>query len=179
MEVAYHLASGGEIKQYVAIPAAKRRTILVNSVIGPEQDVAISVDSSHPIVAERPMYFDYRSQWKGGSLSMGAAAPSTAWFFAEGTTRAGFEEWLCLLNPGDAYATVNITYAFQDATTRAQALILAPGQRFSVNVNEVVGPDRDVAIWVESDEGVVAERSMYFSYHEAWDGGHNALGVAP
>ena len=179
VEVAYHLASGDEIKQYVAIPAAKRRTIFVNSIIGPEQDVAISVDSSHPIVAERPMYFDYRSQWKGGSLSIGAAAPSTAWFFAEGTTRAGFEEWLCLLNPGDTYATVNVTYSFQDATTQTHALMLAPGQRFSVNVNEVVGPDRDVAIWVESDRGVVAERSMYFSYHEAWDGGHNALGVAP
>jgi len=179
VEITYHLASGAELKQYVSVPAEKRRTIFVNSVAGPDQDVAIKVDSDHPIVAERPMYFDYRAKWNGGTLSIGAQAPSTAWFFAEGTTRAGFEEWLCLLNPGDLEARVSVTYVFQDATTQTRDLLLAPGQRFSVFVNEVVGPDRDVAIWVESDQGVVAERSLYFSYHEAWDGGHNALGVSP
>jgi len=179
VEITYHLASGAEVKQYVSIPAEKRRTIFVNSIVGPDQDVAIKVDSNHPIVAERPMYFDYRAKWNGGTLCIGAEAPSTAWFFAEGTTRAGFEEWLCLLNPGDLDARVSVTYVFQDATTQTQDLLLAPGQRFSVFVNEVVGPDRDVAIWVESDQGIVAERSLYFSYHEAWDGGHSALGVSP
>jgi hypothetical protein len=179
VELSYHLASGDEVKQYVSVPAEKRRTIFVNSIVGPEQDVAIKVDSNHPIVAERPIYFDYRDKWNGGTLSIGAEDPSTSWFFAEGTTRAGFEEWLCLLNPGDLEANVNIRYVFQDATTQTQDLLLAPGQRFSVFVNEVVGPDRDVSIWVESDQGVVAERSLYFSYHEAWDGGHNALGVSP
>ncbi|MBN2026349.1 MAG: IPT/TIG domain-containing protein [Actinobacteria bacterium] len=179
VEITYHLASGAEIKQYVSIPSEKRRTIFVNSIVGPEQDVAIRVDSNHPIVAERPMYFDYRAKWNGGTLSIGAEAPSAAWFFAEGTTRAGFEEWLCLLNPGDLEADVSVTYVFQDATTLTQDLLLAPGQRFSVFVNEVVGPDRDVAVWVESAQGIVAERSLYFSYHEAWDGGHNALGTSP
>jgi hypothetical protein len=175
----YHLASGGEVNQTISVPAEKRRTIFVNNIVGPEQDVAVEVDSDHPIVAERPIYFDYRSKWNGGTLCMGAAAPATAWYFAEGTTRSGFEEWLCLLNPGDEPAQVSVEYVFQDAGTQTQELLLAPGQRFSVFVNEVVGPDRDVAIRVESDKGVVAERSMYFSYHDAWDGGHSALGSTP
>ena len=179
VEVTYHLAAGGEAKQYVSVPAARRRTIYVNSIVGPEQDVAIKVSSDKPIVAERPMYFDYRSKWNGGHLSIGAVAPATSWFFAEGTTRAGFEEWLCLLNPGDAGAQVTVKYVFQDATTRTQDLLLAPGQRFSINVNEAVGPDRDVSIWVESQQGIVAERSMYFSYHDVWDGGHNSIGSLP
>jgi len=179
VKVTYHIAGAGDVEQYINVPATKRRTILVNSIVGPEKDVAIKVESGQPVVAERPIYFDYRSKWNGGHISIGAAAPSTAWFFAEGTTRAGFEEWLCLLNPGDVKAQVKVKYVFQDATTRTQDLLLAPGQRFSVYVNEVVGPDRDVAIWVESDQGVVAERSMYFSYHDAWDGGHNAIGVTP
>ena len=179
VKVTYHIAGAGDVEQYINVPATKRRTILVNSIVGPEKDVAIKVESGQPVVAERPIYFDYRSKWNGGHISIGAAAPSTAWFFAEGTTRAGFEEWLCLLNPGDVKAQVKVKYVFQDATTRTQDLLLAPGQRFSVYVNEVVGPDRDVAIWVESDQGVVAERSMYFSYHDVWDGGHNAIGVTP
>ena len=100
-------------------------------------------------------------------------------YFAEGTTRAGFEEWLCLLNPGDVAAQVSVEYVFQDATTQTQDLLLAPGQRFSVFVNGVVGPDKDVSAKVVSDQGIVAERSMYFSYHDAWDGGHNAIGSTP
>jgi hypothetical protein len=179
VELTYHLAAGGEIKQDVSIVAERRHTVLVNSVVGPEQDVAIKIDSDQPIVAERPMYFDYHFKWNGGHLSIGAPAPATSWFFAEGTTRAGFEEWLCLLNPGDEAAPVSVTYVFADANTQTQDLLLAPGQRFSIDVNAMVGPDKDVAVWVESTQGIVAERSMYFSYHDAWDGGHNAKGTTP
>jgi hypothetical protein len=179
VQVTYHVAGSDDFIQHIAVPAAKRRTVFVNSVVGPERDVAIRVDSDQPIVAERPMYFAYRSKWKGGHLSMGAGSPSTAWYFAEGTTRDGFEEWLCLLNPGEVGARVSLKYVFQDANTQVQELLLAPGQRFSVFVNEVVGQGRDVAVQVESDQGIVVERSMYFSYHEAWDGGHNAMGTAP
>ena len=178
-KVIYYQAVGGEVDQYIDVPAGRRRTVNVNSILGPEIDVALKVESDQPIVAERPMYFNYRSKWNGGHITIGAPAPATAWFFAEGTTRSGFEEWLCLLNPGDMGARVSVKYVFQDGNTQTQELVLAPGQRFSILVNEVVGPDKDVAAWVESDQGVVAERSMYFSYHDAWDGGHNTIGCVP
>ena len=174
----YHVAGEGEVEQKVAVPAMRRVTVPVNAVIGPDRDVAVTVRSNRPVVAERPMYFEYHGAWDGGHLSVGAA-PSYEWYFAEGTTRAGFEEWLCLLNPGEVTARVSVEYSCQDATTQAQEFMLAPGQRFSVLVNEAVGPERDVSIKVSSDQVVVAERSMYFSYHDVWDGGHNALGSAP
>jgi hypothetical protein len=176
VHLTYHMATGGEVGQDIMVPAGRRRTVYVNEVIGPDLDVAVKVDSSQPIVAERPMYFNYRSIWNGGHITMGAPATATAWFFAEGTTRAGFEEWLCLLNPGDTEATVVLKYAFQDGGTQDQNLVLAPGQRSSIFVNEVVGQDKDVAVRVESDQGIVAERSMYFSYHGVWDGGSNTIG---
>jgi hypothetical protein len=179
VEVTYYLAGGGEVTQDIAIAAERRHTVSVNSVVGPGKDVAIKVDSDQPLVAERPMYFDYHSKWDGGHLSMGSPAAATTWYFAEGTTQSGFEEWLCLFNPGDEAAKVSVIYAFSDATTQTQDLLLDPGQRLSVSVNAVVGPGRDVAMTVESPQGVVAERSMYFSYHEAWDGGHNARGTTP
>jgi len=179
VEVTYYIAGGDEVKHYVSVPAERRHTVYVNSVVGPDKDVAVRIDSDQPIVAERPMYFDYGSRWNGGHLSAGAPAPSTSWFFAEGTTRAGFEEWLCLLNPGDVETPVKVRYVFGDASSQTQDLLLAPGQRFTINVNELVGPEKDVAVWVESEQGIVAERSMYFSYHDAWDGGHNARGTTP
>jgi len=35
----------------------------------------------------------------GGHCETGTAAPGTSWYFAEGTTRRGFETYLCLANP--------------------------------------------------------------------------------
>jgi hypothetical protein len=43
----------------------------------------------------------------------------------------------------------------------------------------VVGPGKDVAVHISSDNGIVAERSMYFSYHDVWDGGSNTIGCVP
>ncbi len=179
VEVTYYPVGGQEMTQQVNIAAERRQTILVNSVVGPGRDVAMRVDSDQPIVAERPMYFQYATGWDGGHLSIGAPDTSVYWFFAEGTTRAGFAEWLCLFNPGDVETRVSVKYVFGDATTQTQDLLMAPGQRFSISVNELVGPDKDVAIWVESEQGIVAERSMYFSYQGVWDGGHNAKGTLP
>ncbi len=179
VEVTYYPVGGDDIKQQVNIAAERRQTILVNSVVGPGKDVAMRVDSDQPIVAERPMYFQYYTGWDGGHLSMGAPDTSVYWFFAEGTTHAGFAEWLCLFNPGDVETRVSVKYVFGDASTQTQDLLMAPGQRFSISVNELVGPDKDVAVWVESEQGIVAERSMYFSYQGVWDGGHNAKGTLP
>src|SRR5450756_351377 len=40
------------------------------------------------------------AEWSGGHDAMGSTVTSRTWYFAEGTTRAGFTEWLCLFNPG-------------------------------------------------------------------------------
>ncbi len=49
--------------------------------------------------------------------------------------------------------------------------------RVTVNVNQAVGPDKDVSMHVTSDRAVVAERPMYFSYGEgAWTGGGCEMG---
>jgi hypothetical protein len=177
--IIYHKAGGPDSEQFIAVPAGKRRSIDVNGVIGPDADVAVKIDCDKAIVAERPMYFDYQNKWNGGHVSLGMTSPATDFYFAEGTTRPGFEEWLCLLNPSDSAANVKVHYFFQDGTTQDQDSVLAPGQRYSIFVNQVIGPGRDVAVFIESDQGIVAERSIYFSYHDAWDGGSNATGCIP
>ena len=55
------------------------------------------------------MYFDYMGtgahHWAGGRDTIGATAPSFNWYFAEGYTGEGFEEWICIQNPGGGQAT--------------------------------------------------------------------------
>ena len=44
--------------------------------------------------------------------------------------------------------------------------------RVTVNVNDAVGPEMDVSMHVTSEEVIVAERPMYFTYGSAaWSGG--------
>ncbi len=108
------------------------------------------------------------------------------WLFAEGTTRAGFEEWILLFNPPAGPGSgVDAHYDVQGYDQNGQshglgAGTLDPGQRTTINVKSVVGENLDISVYVQSDQPIIAERSIYFSYsglgHEPWTGGHNSLG---
>jgi hypothetical protein len=69
----------------------------------------VKLTSSAQFLAERPMYFDYAGKWDGGHCLLGTSAHPT-WYFAEGYTEPGFDEWLCLWNPGASAIDVEVTY---------------------------------------------------------------------
>ncbi len=108
------------------------------------------------------------------------------WLFAEGTTRAGFEEWILLFNPpagpgsgvdahyyAEGYDQSGTRHGLGDGTLR-------PGERATINVNAMVGPNLDISAYIQSDQPIIAERALYFSYsglgHEPWSGGNSVLG---
>ncbi|MEW6553510.1 MAG: DUF5719 family protein, partial [Actinomycetota bacterium] len=156
------------------VPARSRLTVSVNDAVGPDKDVSMRVTSDYAVVAERPMYFDFAGHFPGGHNVMGAAAPATSWYFAEGTTRAGFVEYLTLANPGDAGAQVTVEYMLGSGQgdNVVQTWEVPARSRLTVSVNDAVGPDKDVSMRVTSDYAVVAERPMYFDYGSAvWSGG--------
>ncbi len=97
-----------------SVAAHSRRTYKVNDLLGPGYQNSLALEASAPVVAERPIYFDYDGTggfgWDGGHCVMGASATSREFFFAEGTTREGFEEWLTLQNPGADAITVEAEY---------------------------------------------------------------------
>ncbi len=145
-------------------------------------DVSIRVTSSVPIVAERPMYFSYANSWSGGHNVIGCTATSTTWVFAEGCTRPGFHTYLCLQNPGDAEAVVNIDYLCGDGANISRQVKVKGRSRYTVAVHgneEGIGVQdnsrSDVSIRVTSSAPIVAERPMYFSLN-GMAGGHNTAG---
>ncbi len=164
--------------QPVTVQPHSRYTIMVNAVVGPNRDVSMVVDSDQPIVAERPMYFNYGGWCTDGTVALGATGSSANLMFAEGTTRAGFLEYLCLANPNDSDASVTLTYTFADGTTKPVTYRVAANSRSTVYVNAEIAAERDVSVVLTSDQPVVAERPMYFAYG-GWTGGHDAFGVAP
>ena len=129
--IKYFLGNGTRITKNQLVSANSRITLLLNdeSQVGFRDDVSgdvsIMVESTTglPIMVERPMYFE--GTYQGGHDVMGVVEPSVKWHFAEGYTGAGFDEWVCIMNPGDANATVHFYFQTQEAGEIAREYLLA------------------------------------------------------
>ncbi|MEW6553307.1 MAG: hypothetical protein AB1384_03345 [Actinomycetota bacterium] len=177
-----YMTNEGPLGPYVHdIPPVSRGTVYVNGYLDPGLDVSVRVESDSGLVAERPMYFDYKSKWEGGHVVEGVTAASTTWYFAEGSTGPGFEEWLCIQNPQQVDLPVTVTYYMQNVVK--QETYAVPAQhRHTLDINYEVArlwpqaPYQDVSIKVEAAQGIIAERPMYFAYRGDWEGGHAVVG---
>ncbi len=188
VDVTYMFPDGSTQPASYSVPAQSRLTVDVNSIVGPGREVSMEVLSAATnIVAERPMYFDYTNNgtvsWTGGHDVMGAAQAGRTWYFAEGYTGPGFDEYVCVLNPGGTKA--NLTFNFQ---TEEAGLVVKSGysvgahSRSTFKVNEVLGSNYQTSLKLESDQPVVAERPMYFNYtgvaERNWTGGSCVMGAS-
>ena len=112
-----------------------------------------------------------------------SAGPRHRSYFAEGTTQAGFQEYLSIENlAGPTVATV--TFLFGDGTAAFSIEQPLPGsQRTTLDVNAIVGPGHDVSVIVDTAAGnLVVERPVYFRACPSGlciDGGHVGVGLAP
>jgi hypothetical protein len=169
---------GSPVSKSYTVPAQQRLTVSVNREIGPNKDDSVYLSSDHNFIAERPMYFNYQGVWTGGHDVLGANTPSTTWFFAEGTTRANFNEWLCLQNPENSDAHATITYYPAAGSPIKKTWTIAANSRLTVNVNNDAGINQDISAKVSSDKAIIVERPMYFNYN-GWTGGHDVVGFVP
>ncbi len=117
------------------------------------------------------------ASWNGGHDVVGCTGAAKVWYFAEGTTRPGFNEWVCLLNPNPAATTAKFDYMLGTGETFSRQYGLPPSSRTTVDVNAEVSAGNDVSIKVTSPAPIVAERPMYFRYKGAWTGGHDVVGA--
>ena len=175
--VSFMQTVGGVVERDYALPPASRLTVDVNLVVGPDRDVSTEVRSDLPLVAERPLYFDFRGTWDGGDNAVGVVEPAKTWHFAEGCTRENFHTWLCLGNPQDREVEVTVDYFLESGRNASRKVLVPPRSRATVDVNQDVGPGEDVSCRVSAGMPVVAERPMYFSYQGGWAGGHVSTGA--
>ncbi len=104
--VAYFLGDGSVREKDYPLAPLSRFTVPLQGegelgyAEGSRGDVSIEVTAAREIVAERPMYFNYTGNLiSGGHDVMGATSLAKAFYFAEGYTGPGFDEWICVLNP--------------------------------------------------------------------------------
>jgi len=189
VKITYMLGDGKTKEDTQKVGGKSRKTVVVSDTLGVADDAAhdfscrVETTNDAEVVAERPVYFNYKG-WTGGHDVVGALAPATSFYFAEGTCRPGFEPYLCIQNPSAGSAGVKVTYMLGDGGTREQLFNVSGHSRYTVVVNDILGrgddPAHDFSAKVESTDGVgvIVERPMYFNYRGAWTGGHDVLGAS-
>ena len=146
-----------------------------------DTDIAATVTSNNGvgIVAERPIYFNGGN---AGHNTIGATATATTWYFAEGTTQVGYDQYITILNPTATDANVTVLYMDTTGGTYTHNLTVAAYSRGNSTPGDVdplnpIPSSTDIAATVTSTNGVgiVAERPIYFNGGNA---GHNTIGVS-
>jgi hypothetical protein len=164
-----YLLQGGAtpVVTTTSVPANSDILRSVNGDVGNDQIVSAIVSSNGRISVERVINRTAPSGKLDSSSSLGATAPSTTWYFAEGYTGASFQEYLTLQNPGSTAANVVVTFlpASTPAATPITVKIPVPANgRVTENIRRdyLAVPEKSVGMIVTSDQPVVAERVEYW-----------------
>lgn len=168
------LFAGGEERRFdVHLDPDTRHTLNINRLAGAGKDVSLELSADEPFLAERPMYFNYKGVCRGGHVSKGVEAAGTHWYLAEGTTRPGYDTYLCLMNPGEVRADLEIDFVrageggssapsyVPPPRITARCLSLPPRSRMTVNVEEQVEAGSDYSFEVRSGQPIAVERPLY------------------
>ena len=107
---------------------------------------------------------------------VGATSSSPVWYFAEGYTGNGFDQWLTIQNPNPHSTTVTIVYMVRGGGNQTQTINIGANTRETISVNEVIGANKEVSMKVEASRPIIAERPIYFNYQGKWQGGHDVVG---
>jgi hypothetical protein len=173
--------SGLPVSREVNLPARSRTTVAAGDI--PElanASFSITVDASAPISAERAMYFGTAPLFKGGHDSPGVTLPANQWFFGEGATGGFFDTFVLLGNPSVRTANVKMTYQLAGGGTVVVNRTVAPFGRTTLNTafEDPALASTTFALAVESNEPIIAERSMYWDRSVGeWYEAHNSFGV--
>lgn len=170
VDVTYMTSGGPKKKPTFVMTPLSRTSIPVNAQLE-DTDTSIEVVSDREVIAERAMYWD-NGTGRAGHETVGAPAPAKTVYFAEGSTAWGFETFICIQNPNDRDAEVNVTYMTNEGSVPGKKRTVKAESRITINVGLEL-PDRDTSIKLQSSVTIMAERPMYWNNRGA---GHVSIG---
>jgi hypothetical protein len=149
---------GPPIVKTYSIGPIRRSTVNVNA-LAPNRSFGVQIISDVELAVERTLTFG--ANQNGMTTVAAVSMPATTWYFAEGSTRNGFSEFITLLNPAGPAASV--TTSLVDPHGRqigAVTKIVQPGTRATIDVGKYVSATSVGAV-VTSTLPILAERTMY------------------
>ncbi|MGH9163233.1 MAG: carboxypeptidase regulatory-like domain-containing protein [Vicinamibacteraceae bacterium] len=167
-----------------------RRTVFVNVAadgVTPDPELGTAEVSARivstngvPIVAERALYLTTNAAQPltAGTMAPAVTGPAESWHFAEGAT-AFFDLFLLLANPSTAPVDATVRYLLPTGEPLERTYTLGPESRRTIWVDQedAALAATQVAISVQSETPILAERAMWWGATGAWDGGHVSTGA--
>jgi hypothetical protein len=114
-----------------------------------------------------------------------ASCGSKGWYFAEGYTGGEFDTWILIQNPNETEAIAQLRFFTPYGEPQVMEVSLAGETRYSVYLNGLPGLEEtevatEVTIKYAEQDGIIAERAMYFDYSSGIGsrvGGHSTIGA--
>lgn len=173
------------------VDAESRETVTMSKYAPNNWEVATSVVSDVPVVAERTMYWDKRAApnaWsmRAGHSTTGSIRQSSEWLVPEGSTGIGFDSWVLVSNTGTEERDVHVTFMNPGGVVAEDDLKVGAKSRLTIHVIDYVPNDFSVSTLVQASGDVIVERAMYWDRRE-WPGiqayemmgGHAASSLDP
>jgi hypothetical protein len=180
LDVSVTVMPGGEIapltESYELEPYEQRRVEVAGIAEAPEPGVVVEIFGGRAVV-------EHEIQGIADDVAVGpcARAGSTRWYFAEGSTERGAEDWLALFNPFGDDAIVDVTFVDDgglQTPAAGQAIVVPRRSRVSVPVHDVARRQGQLGVLVHARTGrVVAERTGIFDGTDTRTGITLALGA--
>ncbi|MBN2168534.1 MAG: SpoIID/LytB domain-containing protein [Actinobacteria bacterium] len=177
IRIRYFIEGGENIEALHVVDPMSRETVNVSDDIGTGKDFSCEAASLNgvPVIVERPLYFN-TGVYNGGHDAMGASKLKTSWYFAEGTTRPGYDTYVCLGNPSDRKTEIKLKYYLNGSETKEVYYSVEPLSRLTIDTSNDVGAGRDFSCRINTINSVpfIAERPMYFNTG-VYNGGHDTM----
>lgn len=144
-------SEGQPVSETLALPPRTRIGVALAELVTAPYAAALVEVSGGGVVVEHEV-----TGPTGRALGACASAPSDAWYFPAGTTRAGTRMVLALFNPFAGDAVVDISFDTDDGTRTPQAyqaLVVPGGSLLAVEVSEIVTLRTEVATEVRARSG--------------------------
>lgn len=155
----FYYASGAPGYASLDVPAHSRATADLNALAGPNRSFGIKLAADRSIVPELRL----SRAGKDGAAMLGATAPQTTWYLAEGFTGHSFHEMLSLVNPSSMPAQVSLRLLpFSGRQDRTISIYVAAQSTRLVDVNQLY-PNQSLSVIATSSTPIVAERTLTFS----------------
>jgi hypothetical protein len=170
--ITYMTADAGPMPVTVKVDPNSRASFSMAAHIE-ARDASIKVSADIPVIPERAMYRNNRSE---GHDSIGTTTPAKTFYLAEGTTDWGFTTYVLVQNPNGKPNKVKITYMTADGAKPQAPFDMKANSRKTICVNDFL-VKKDCSIQVTGSLPLIAERAMY------WDKGlgeacHDSIGMS-
>jgi hypothetical protein len=149
----------GSVRLAHRVVAGGTRLNVALDDLAPDGAVGLQIRSSEPTVVESLVNAPRAS---GPSSAMALVSPSRLWLFPDGGTSPGNQEYIALLNPGSAPATVRLHPVTADGYGRPLRLRVGPHAR-AVYVLHTLTHRAGIAAVITSGRPIVAQEIRYAS----------------